>query len=201
MRAFADNLGDFRLFSTSTVAAWPVEAGNEADFHGVYVPREDDWNRGSSRLRCERSCRPAACRRGNYHHVAFIGSQALRRPSLGKRNGDFGLIAQQQFCDNDVRFVPKADILRCSKKRFYSISSSARVSSDGGTVRPSAFAALRLIVNSNLVGCCTGRSAGLAPLKIWSTYLAITRARSAKLAVYAIRPPACTADFWVERDG
>jgi len=38
MGAFGDNLGDFRLFSTSTVAAWPVEAGNEADFHGVYVP-------------------------------------------------------------------------------------------------------------------------------------------------------------------
>ena len=136
MGAFADNLGDFRLFSTSTVAAWPVEAGNEADFHGVYVPREDDWNRGSSRLRCERSCRPAACRRGNYHHVAFIGSQALRRPSLGKRNGVFGLIAQQQFCDHDVRFVPKADILRFSEERRCSIASPAATSSTGGTVSP-----------------------------------------------------------------
>jgi hypothetical protein len=32
--------------------------------------------------------------------------------------------------------------------------------------RPSAFAVLRLITNSNLVGCCTGRSAGWAPLRI-----------------------------------
>src|SRR5262249_13344009 len=101
----------------------------------------------------------------------------------------------------DVRFGPKADSCDAANNDRYSITSSARVSSDGGTVRPSAFAVLRLIVNSNLVGCCTGRSAGLAPLKIWSTYLAITRARSAKLAVYAIRTPACTADFWVEREG
>ena len=33
----------------------------------------------------------------------------------------------------------------------------------GGTFRPSAFAVLRLITSSYLVGACTGRSAGLAP--------------------------------------
>src|SRR5262249_43380246 len=48
----------------------------------------------------------------------------------------------------------------------YSITSSARASSAGGTSRPSAFAALRLITNSNLVDCTTGRSSGLAPLGI-----------------------------------
>ena len=37
---------------------------------------------------------------------------------------------------------------------------------DGGTVRPSAPAVLRLIASSNFVGCCTGRSAGLSPLSI-----------------------------------
>ena len=31
---------------------------------------------------------------------------------------------------------------------------------------PSAFAVLRLITSSNLVGCCTGRSAGFSPLRI-----------------------------------
>src|SRR5262249_55547524 len=34
----------------------------------------------------------------------------------------------------------------------HSITSSAVASSEGGTVRPSAFAVLRLIANSNLVG-------------------------------------------------
>ena len=35
---------------------------------------------------------------------------------------------------------------------FHSITSSARASSVGGTVRPSALAVLRLITSSNLVG-------------------------------------------------
>ena len=39
----------------------------------------------------------------------------------------------------------------------------ARSRIDGGTVRPSAFAAFTLITNSNFVGCSTGRSPGLAP--------------------------------------
>ena len=37
-------------------------------------------------------------------------------------------------------------------EKSYSITSSALVRSDEGTVRPSALAVLRLIVNSNLVG-------------------------------------------------
>jgi hypothetical protein len=44
---------------------------------------------------------------------------------------------------------------------LYSITSSACASNEGGTVNPSASAVLRLITNSNLVGCSTGRSAGL----------------------------------------
>ena len=51
----------------------------------------------------------------------------------------------------------------------YSITSSARASTEGGIVRPRAFAVLRLITNSNFVGCSMGRSAGLAPLRILST--------------------------------
>ena len=42
-------------------------------------------------------------------------------------------------------------------------------SSEGGTVRPSALAVFMLITNSNFVGCSTGRSAGLVPLRILST--------------------------------
>src|SRR4051812_48659875 len=38
----------------------------------------------------------------------------------------------------------------------YSITSSARASNVGGTVRPSALAVLRLITSSYLVGACTG---------------------------------------------
>ncbi len=51
--------------------------------------------------------------------------------------------------------------MRRSKRHLYSITSSARASSIGGTSRPSARAVATLITNSNLVGCTTGRSAGL----------------------------------------
>jgi hypothetical protein len=52
-----------------------------------------------------------------------------------------------------VRFVPKADIYSAAKARHYSITSSAPVSSVDGTTSPNSFAALRLITNSNFVGC------------------------------------------------
>src|SRR6516164_8423824 len=56
---------------------------------------------------------------------------------------------------------PEAAIRLC-----YSITSSARARIEGGTVRPSAVAVLRLTTSSKVVGCWTGRSAGLAPLRI-----------------------------------
>jgi hypothetical protein len=48
----------------------------------------------------------------------------------------------------------------------HSITSSAVASSLSGTVRPSAFAVLRLITNSSFVACMTGRSAGFSPLRM-----------------------------------
>src|SRR5947209_14500373 len=51
------------------------------------------------------------------------------------------------------RDVPTGDI-----GESYSITSSARASSVGGTSRPSALAVLRLMTSSNFVGCSTGRS-------------------------------------------
>src|SRR5262249_20615905 len=52
---------------------------------------------------------------------------------------------------------------------FHSITSSARASSVSGTVRPNALAVLRLMINSNLIGCWTGKSAGLTPFNTRST--------------------------------
>jgi hypothetical protein len=54
--------------------------------------------------------------------------------------------------------------LAIASVHFHSITSSARSRIDCGIVSPSALAVLRLITNSNFVGCCTGKSAGLAPL-------------------------------------
>jgi hypothetical protein len=49
----------------------------------------------------------------------------------------------------------------------HSMTSSARARIDCEMVRPSVLAVLRLTTNSNSAGCWTGRSAGLAPLRIF----------------------------------
>jgi hypothetical protein len=51
----------------------------------------------------------------------------------------------------------------------YSITSSARLSTVGGMVSPIAFAVLRLMTSSYLVGAWTGRSDGFSPLRMRST--------------------------------
>jgi hypothetical protein len=47
----------------------------------------------------------------------------------------------------------------------HSITLSARANNASGTVTPIALAVFRLITSSNLVGCSTGMSATLVPLK------------------------------------
>ena len=61
--------------------------------------------------------------------------------------------------------LPSIDALR----KAYSISSSAVICMIMGTVRRSAFAVLRLITSSILVGWITGKSDGLAPLRTLPT--------------------------------
>src|SRR6516164_8134821 len=55
---------------------------------------------------------------------------------------------------------------RDERAALHSITSSARSSSIGGTVRPIVLAVFRLITSSNLVGCWTGRSAGFSPMNM-----------------------------------
>ena len=58
------------------------------------------------------------------------------------------------------------------RPRIYSMISSARAKSEGGTARPSAFAVCTLITSLTSVACSTGRSLGLAPRSILSMYSA-----------------------------
>jgi hypothetical protein len=60
---------------------------------------------------------------------------------------------------------PSRQVRKVPKRRHHSITSSAVASSVDGTVRPSALAVLRLMTNSNLVGCSIGRSVGLVPCR------------------------------------
>ena len=92
-------------------------------------------------------------------------------------NVRFGSKADIRSAKRHVRFTPKSGHSDTAKNRcplcansghfaFYSITSSARSSSGSGTLRPSAFAVLRLIAGSNTVGCIAGKSAGFAPYKL-----------------------------------
>src|SRR6266540_2464664 len=85
------------------------------------------------------------------------------------RRGSVTAIAQEV---TDVLKENGYRVRRAAKKGnelaalHYSITSSARPSNASGTVKPSAFAVLRLMTNSNFVGCCTGSSDGFSPLRM-----------------------------------
>src|SRR5574341_1272949 len=68
--------------------------------------------------------------------------------------------------------------------RDYWITRSARTRMDCGMVRPRAFAVFRLMANSSRVTCCTGRSAGFAPLRSLSTYWAAVLPDAWKLMTF-----------------
>jgi hypothetical protein len=87
-------------------------------------------------------------------------------------------------CPRGVRFTPESRHSQCklecllratSRQCAYSITSSAVKSNLSGMLKPSVFAVFKLMVNTNLVGACTGRSPGFAPLRMRSTYLAAPR--------------------------
>jgi hypothetical protein len=77
---------------------------------------------------------------------------------------------QEDSAQNGWKDLPQRSSSQWANRVWpYSITWSARPSSDGGIVSSRALAVLRLMTKSNLVGCSTGRSAGLAPRRILST--------------------------------
>ena len=107
-------------------------------------------------LRCLSMPRSRAC--------ANDGDHPFR--ALCPLRSDYDRIAASQrsaaWCQNGREQVQHPH----SQKSRYWITSSARASRVGGISRPSTCAVLRLITNSNLVGCTTGRSTGFSPLRI-----------------------------------
>jgi hypothetical protein len=96
----------------------------------------------------------------------------------------FGSKADICAATSHVRFTPKSGHVQCTRPCQlwaksghcdHSMTLSARASSAGDTMRPSAFAVFRLMPNSYLFGACTGRSAGFSPLRMRSMYLAACR--------------------------
>jgi hypothetical protein len=134
----------------------------------------------------ERRAATSTCSRTNFANnasAAFV-STATRRiaGSISRNSSTHFPTNTADISDTPVMFSPgpaklatmpvstgSAAIIHRSKQHLYSITSSARASTVAGTSRPSAFAVLRLIAISYLIGACTGRSAGFSPLRMRST--------------------------------
>ena len=69
----------------------------------------------------------------------------------------------------DAPGCPLCAISAASRCSDYSITSSARCCRNSGISRPCFLAVLRLMISSNFIGSCTGKSAGFAPLRMRST--------------------------------
>ena len=98
---------------------------------------------------------------------AWLARQAwMLRPARSRSQA----AASQMRRHDEMSFAMRTRHFVCQAPRTdmncYSITSSARPSSDSGTARPSAFAACRLMRNSILVDCWTGRFAGFSPLRM-----------------------------------
>src|SRR5262245_62623021 len=99
-----------------------------------------------------------------------VGRLALRRGRVGAQEPDRGAFAGVLCASGEWpsrrRPSEHGDELATPD---HSITSSASNCIELGTSMPSALAACKLITNSNLVDCATGRSVGFSPLIIRPT--------------------------------
>jgi hypothetical protein len=99
-----------------------------------------------------------------------VGPSAAAPQRMYKAKRAWHKAQEKQSCDASFSLYPFASRLAPHRIIFV-----ARANTSGGIVRPICFAVFKLITNSNFVGCSTGRSAGLVPLRILSTKYATRR--------------------------
>jgi len=112
-------------------------------------------------------------------HIAAIDIASLAQPEA--EGGHIGCVLPGRRATEKPHHRHRLPLLRVCRERpcrraaekgyelapqNHSISSSAIANTPGGMVRFRAFAALRLITSSNLIGWKTGKSAGLSPLRM-----------------------------------
>jgi hypothetical protein len=88
-----------------------------------------------------------------------------------------GLMWARQLMIRSVTLRTSITALR----KVYSITSSARAISVGGTVNPSTLAVFKLTTSSNLLGCSIGKSFGFSPARIRPAYRPAVRSSSMKV--------------------
>src|SRR5262249_30251629 len=121
------------------------------------------------------------------HNVNFLESLPDRVDNFHLSSGSGYKEPDNRYC-GPLRARRERPRGRCAADKrderaaLHSITSSAVASSLSGTVRPSIRAIWALMTNSNLVDCTTGRSAGLAPLRIRPVKTPSCRYASVRLA-------------------
>jgi hypothetical protein len=163
--------------------------------HGVIADNEHAWDVGSCSFSRESSDQPG---RDNHRPQCLQLVSLVSRPAIfdhqlsGLQRSRFrtdptgGRSVARRQTSGDPRFkYPITGIACCARAASgraaaappsqrdevppcHSITSSASASNFAGISSPSDLAVLRLIVRMSLVGCCTGRSTGLAPLRIFA---------------------------------
>jgi len=118
-----------------------------------------------------RLCRQDPTRREAGRHSGRTADQIRSRREPGHGEGARPRSAAdaaraRRRGDRVTAKIKRREFIAASDLPAHSITSSASASNLSGISRPSAFAVLRLITSSNLVGCTIGRSAGLSPLRI-----------------------------------
>ena len=179
-------------FRVSLTADVPAAEGHISKNEDVEQRRTRNGARSGARYerrRCrelrEWSDRPLARairqRSGSRDHEESYSSGLHRRAgarqiaesnALGLRQGLLSSRADIRRCKRQFRFGQKPS-------RLHSITLSARATSNGGSSIPSAFAVVRLMLNSNWVGWKMGISPGFSPLSILSAKSATRCPRSA----------------------
>ena len=131
-----------------------------------------------------RGFRETPTKRARHSPKKVSGKQAPAhaRPPAHQRQGIGGKRSQGSQRGTTLAHVSrKADrayiAMGASGIVAHRITLSAWKRRAGGMVRPRVCAVLRLMTNSNFIGCSTGRSAGFAPFRILSTYVAARRQR------------------------
>src|SRR5262249_24838396 len=120
--------------------------------------------------------RPLICPIGNSKRYSLVNDLQAAVTWLGKdKASGQGEASERRDCRSHSRNCRshnctaarlKCAPLRPTSRQSHSITSSAMLSSDGGTVRPIRRAVSALITSSNFVDCRTGKSAGFAPLRM-----------------------------------
>ena len=132
---------------------------------------------------CERDrCTPLERPRLRNRASRDSGHQTYLRRSPILANVRFGSKSGHLQCNTPCSLSANSELMQCSNWDRYSITSSVIRRNSRVIVSPSSFAVFKLMTSSNLVGCSTGSSEGLAPLRILSTNGAAARNKSAKFA-------------------